>query len=466
MNLGDLLGGLGQAAPSLLQGYTGGQLAGTQAKLQALQQQKQDQFKREQFDLQKMRLLQDKDTSGREQRDRNREMLFKYWDATTRALRDPQTRYEMGVQGTLAPAEQEAQELAGILFDPNADLSTYRPKFPGVMAKVSVAPSAMPQQGPEAQPQRIPHLNPDMAQLPLIGGAFRQFQPRQMEDGSSFAQFPAELLPPQPETIQQQVTRETPSVVPAPPKYAADVEKTKQETRKTTAQADIEEERALQIADELGMDLEAVKALIAQRKAAAGRDIGVTKYLGREQARKDEAQDLREREQTERERANKADEAIRREQLARQKALDAVDIAYKKAKTKKTLADWQKIKTSLTAVGKTIKMDDVDKAELKVLQERATSTSKITGKKQVNPEFDKRLQDFMQRIRTKYKSQLPGGTPAATPATKAGMPTKLSDFFPDDVAEVKRNLRNFDAWVNTLDPDIQETARAIRGFLR
>jgi hypothetical protein len=469
MSIFDLLGAAGA-------GYTRGLAGGEQAKIQLLRQQQQDQLRqdqhglqRDQLDLQRMKLLKDSERALSESRDRIREMYMKAGVEAAGFLRDQQNRADLSAQGVdVFGSEAALQEFLQKIADPNADVSKLKFPFPQVLRKTMEREMGGQAQQPGRVPPPLTNQPTQIAPTPTENYLGQQNIP-DVGGGQFNLGGGTELIralqgqTDQPGIPQGKEIVETPRpipTIPQPPKTAAEIDLKKKQSYKAETGAALDESRIQKIDEELKTLADEKKALISQRLASAAQSNAIA---GAIPGREDRADAVA----AETARKNKEQEKIEREKLARQKAVDSVEANYKRAQTKKTLADWQKIKNSLGAVSKSVKLDPVDAAELKFLQDNATTTSKITGKVQKVPGYNERFEKFLGTLRTKYKSQLPGAVEVqATSETTTTLPGKLDEFFEDDRAEVKAHLKDFDKWVNTLSPEAQETARAIRALMR
>jgi hypothetical protein len=486
MSLFDLLGAAGA-------GYAQGAVKGEQAKINYKQQLQENDFKQQTIDLQKRKLLEDAHRATLDTRDRLKELGVKAATEALHTYSDPQFRADHDAQAKVAGLENSTQVSARLVKWLQAAMSGKDPgEFPypkaiQKAAEIEGAQSAQPQEQNQYPPNAQTMTNvPGMEQYlekssPLMGaalGGLRAKTPNlySPEDLNNTPQLKAlldmeangqpggvgfETMPPKseaPHIIPS--TAPPPGFVPQPPKTAAEIGYKKDAAAKQRTGADYdvartETERIKQLNQK-----KADEALIHQREASANNlNAGAAATPARVAISSGTAAETA--------RHNQQAEKNQRDQLNRQKAVDGVEATYKAALTKKTLADRQKIKDSLGRLGKTVKFTPDEQAEFQYLKENATSKSKITGKVQNTPGYNDRMESFLSKMKTKYGKQVaePSTTPAASP-TKANLPAKLSDFFQDDVAEVKKNLRNFDGWVNSLSPEAQETAKAIRAMMR
>lgn len=470
----DFLGNLAPVLGPAARGYTGGLAQGEQAKINLLRQQQNDQanqsFRSEQLDLQRLKMQQDAERALKEGQDRLRELSVRAATESLKMYSDPQFRADHDFQAEKAGLETSTQVQAKIvkwLQDTMAGKEPGEFPYPKAIQRIQTMEGTQPPVPgqPQAPPSRddgqvsmtAEQLQQMLTQAPIAGPAIGALPEQVIRD-----QFfnGAEGASPQNEIVASRPPAAPPGFVPQPPKTAAEIGFKKAQTRKQGTGADLDESRTAKTDAETKYVGPLAESLIAQRGASARYSDAAAAELPGKAARDQQ----RISEQT---RANREREKLDRERLERQKAMDGVDAAYKRAQTKKTLADWQKVKDGLGKVAKTTQLDAADKAEYEYLKKNATSTSKITGKIQPTPGYNERMEKFLKKVREKYgKGAEPANEETTTAPAAPTTPTKLTDFYPDDVAEVKRNLRNFDAWVNTLSPEVQETAKAIRGMMR
>jgi hypothetical protein len=472
MSIFDLLGSAGA-------GFTKGLAQGEQAKIQLLRQQHQDkfneQYKTDSLDLQRLRLKQDAERALKEGTDRTRDLYTKAAIAGLEFYRNTQNSadHDATVAKVGGPSSfQMQQQFQDVLqkIASGEDLGKIKFPAPKLLDKISQADTQQQLQGQE-QGQPPAQASPGRPPVLDFPGLAKQITPGYTHDpligALNFAggALPAEALPPQqePPTIVQ---RPNPAagLVPQPPGTAATIGLKNQQRDTAAATQAYNEARTkseeMHQPNIVGLDT----SLIGQRQASA-ENLRATAGATPERVQNEKTR-IDNQAKADRER-----EAQARRESARKAAMDSVDAAFKRAQTKKTLADWQKLKDGLGRVAKTVKLTPADQAEFQYLQKNATSTSKITGKVQPTPGYNERMEKFLQKLRTdpKYNTKVEGqstGDTVQTTTPAATLPGKLSEFFPDDVSEVKRNLKNFDAWVSTLSPEAQETAKAIRGMMR
>jgi len=182
MNLGDLLGGLGQAAPSLLQGYTGGLVKSRQTALQYATQKReehrrelQDKLRREEFDFRKQH-QQNKLNFDQEQarlkplQHAQARLRQELWNMTQQLSTKPDLQrslYERGILGDVLSYLERGQRVA---TDPSItpeDLSRFGAEVPeffetfrswGVPGTLPV-PGSQQEQGDGGRP--VPSLVPN-----------------------------------------------------------------------------------------------------------------------------------------------------------------------------------------------------------------------------------------------------------------------------------------------------------------
>lgn len=483
MSIFDLLGAAGA-------GLTRGAVQGEQYKHQAQQQDEANKYKNALLDMERNKLKQSAASSARESQDKLRDIGLKAAVASLEFFNNSQNAADHDSQAAKVGGKSSYQlrmELGDYINKVIAGKEPGNFPVPSVLEKVAAhetaaAAQAQPQDQnqypPNAQtmtnvPGMEQYINKNVPQVMPPAPAPNLYSPT---DYNNTPQLKALLdqeangqpggvsvsdLPPQAEAPNiVPSTAQPPGFVPQPPKTAAEIAYKKDAAGKQRSGAAYDEARTRTEDIKQLNQKKADEALIHQREGAARASNATADATPARVT-------ISSGTAAETVRHNQEVEKNQRDQLTRQKALDGVESLYKRAQTKKTLADWQKVKDGLNKVSKAVKFTPDEQAEFQYLKENATSKSKITGKVQNTPGYNDRMESFLSKMKTKYGKQVaePSTTPAASP-TKANLPAKLSDFFQDDVAEVKKNLRNFDGWVNSLSPEAQETAKAIRAMMR
>lgn len=156
MNLGSLLGGLGQLAVPLLQGYTGGQVQGNELRLQLAQQQQQRQqaerLRQMQIALQRAQMEQDQRQFEATQAARSQQSALEALQAMQRPFYDPETLATAERSGQLEAMRGDAEGLARMAGVPTPNF--FQPRLPdAAVPHIAGMVGAFPQIRGETVPQ-------------------------------------------------------------------------------------------------------------------------------------------------------------------------------------------------------------------------------------------------------------------------------------------------------------------------